>query len=103
MFTNAKMFNLEGSPSDHSPIFLEIKVQQKRAAKDAFDLRMRGYWSRCALRLLSTPGKITGLMQNVKQCGENLQLWGKEITGCFTKRIEECKVRLKQLRSKRDA
>lgn len=42
------------------------------------------------------------ILQKVKLCGDNLSLWGKKITGCFGKRINECKLKLKQLHHKRD-
>lgn len=42
------------------------------------------------------------ILQKVRICGDNLSLWGKEVTGCFGKRIKECKFKLKQLRNKRD-
>ncbi|KAL8094943.1 hypothetical protein AgCh_036452 [Apium graveolens] len=33
---------------------------------------------------------------------QNLEIWGKEITGCFIKRIKESKLELKALRGRRD-
>ncbi|XP_074337078.1 uncharacterized protein LOC141674256 [Apium graveolens] len=43
------------------------------------------------------------IMQKIALCGESLEVWGKEITGCFNRRIRDCKERLQQLRSARDA
>lgn len=39
----------------------------------------------------------------VKHCSDNLAQWGKEVTGCFSKRIRDCKAKLRQLRCKSDA
>lgn len=41
--------------------------------------------------------------QKVSRCAENLEVWGREITSCFSKQIKECKMKLKMLRDKRDA
>lgn len=39
--------------------------------------------------------------QKVKKCAESLEVWGREITGCFGRRIKECKIKLKELCQKR--
>lgn len=41
-------------------------------------------------------------MHKLSNCAESLQVWGREITGCFQKRIKDCKCKLKLLRNKRD-
>ncbi|XP_074355749.1 uncharacterized protein LOC141695401 [Apium graveolens] len=38
----------------------------------------------------------------IQRCAESLSDWGKEITGCFNKRIKECYQVLKHLCRKRD-
>lgn len=43
------------------------------------------------------------IVQKVKHCGDNLNLWGKKITGCFSKRIRDCKEKMKHLRNRSDA
>lgn len=40
--------------------------------------------------------------QKVRKCAESLDVWGREITSCFGKRIKDCKIKLKALRQKRD-
>lgn len=40
--------------------------------------------------------------QEIKSCAASLDVWGREIIGCFNKRFKECKNRLKLLRNKRD-
>lgn len=47
-------------------------------------------------------GNNDDFMQKIRRCAENLETWGREITGCFSKRIKECKKALKLLRNKRD-
>lgn len=37
------------------------------------------------------------ILGKIKQCGERLDVWGREVTGSFSKRIKECKVQLKHL------
>lgn len=43
------------------------------------------------------------ILQKIGLCGESLEVWGKEITGCFNRRIRNCKIRLQQLRRATDA
>ncbi|XP_074358745.1 uncharacterized protein LOC141698038 [Apium graveolens] len=76
LFPDAKLYNLEGSSSDHSAIFLD---------------------------LFKTIGKTILGWQKIQRCAENLGDRGKEITGGFNKRICECHQKLKQLRRRRDA
>ncbi|XP_074323131.1 uncharacterized protein LOC141660071 [Apium graveolens] len=38
--------------------------------------------------------------QKVKKCADSLDIWGREITSCFGKRIKECKIKLNALRQK---
>lgn len=40
--------------------------------------------------------------QKVKKCADNLEVWGREITSCFGKRIKECKIILMAVKNKRD-
>lgn len=43
-----------------------------------------------------------GVQEKVKQCGEKLEAWGKELTNNFSSIIKACKTELKQLRNRRD-
>ncbi|XP_074352649.1 uncharacterized protein LOC141691771 [Apium graveolens] len=38
----------------------------------------------------------------VKKCAESTEVWGREITNYFGKRIKECKLRIRMVRHKRD-
>lgn len=46
---------------------------------------------------------VENVNQKIRKCAENLDVWGREITSCFVKRIKDCKIRLKALRCKRDS
>lgn len=105
LFPLVKLYNLEGTPSDHSPIFLEPKRMQSTAVRKRF--RFENAWllePLCSQIVKDRWEDVQELniMDKVRQCGESLAIWGREITGCFSKRIKECKQRLKQLRSARD-
>lgn len=41
-------------------------------------------------------------MQKVYGYGEKLEIWGREVTGNFKKRIKDCKMLLKNLRRRSD-
>lgn len=43
------------------------------------------------------------IQDKIKLCGENLQQWGKEITGRFNARIKSCRLEMRRLRKFRDA
>lgn len=100
-FPLAKLYNVEGSPSDHSPIFIDIGsnliLKQKRIFK------FENAWllePLCAQIVKSSWEEDANLniMHKVQHRGENFDHWGREITCCFSKRIKECKMKLKQLR-----
>lgn len=42
------------------------------------------------------------ILQKVQQCGEKLEIWGKEITRNFSRRIKACKAEIRILRNRRD-
>lgn len=100
LFLVAKPYNLEMSPSDHSPIFLEpggnLFVRNKRR----FHFENAWLLEPLCFQIVKNnweEDSVQNIMHKVQQCGESLEMWGKEITCCFSKRIKECKLRLKQL------
>ena len=104
-FPLAKLYNLEGSPSDHSPLLLEPMPKVSTGKKKRF--RFKNAWLTeplCAqiVRDSWEDAACGIIVQRIAQCGRNLEVWGREITGCFNKRIKECKTELKNLRSKRN-
>lgn len=46
---------------------------------------------------------MADIRQKVKFYGKRLEQWGKEVTGKFGVRINQCKTKLKQLRQLRDS
>lgn len=105
LFPLAKLYNLEGSPSDHSPIFLEPIRRDKTLGKRGFRFENAWLMEPLCKQIVreNWEDDTVHILQKVKQCGESLGQWGKEITSCFGKRIRECKARLKILRGRRDA
>lgn len=99
------LVNLEGSPSDQSPIFLEPVCGTKIQGRKRF--RFENTWLMeplCKQIVKDTwEGENLDVLQKIQQCSMSLGTWGREITGCFGKIIKECKIILNQLRSKRDA
>ncbi|XP_074352813.1 uncharacterized protein LOC141691964 [Apium graveolens] len=105
VFPLAKLYSLEGSPSDHAAIFLEPKRRSTENRRRRF--RFENAWLTEPLCYQIVKDNWEGsrdlyIMQKIKQCGERLDLWGKDVTGSFSTRIKKCKVELKQLRNKRD-
>ncbi|XP_074347517.1 uncharacterized protein LOC141686377 [Apium graveolens] len=101
MFPMAKLYNLEGSSSDHSPIFLIPQVSPRLNTQFRFkfenawmsepmcEVIVRDGWS----------GEVdNNILQKIKICSQNLAVWGKEITGNFSGRIKACKAEMKQFR-----
>lgn len=43
------------------------------------------------------------IQSKIKNCGENLQQWGKDITGKFSTRIKNCIMEIMNLRNRIDA
>lgn len=95
----------EGTPSDHSPIYLE-PIRAATWTKRRF-FKFENAWliePFCA-QIVKDNWEVGGtqsIIQKVRHCSESLEVWGREITGCFSKRIKECKSMLKQLRGARD-
>lgn len=86
MFSMAKLFNLEDTSFDHSPLLLEPKVVEKRYGKKRF--RFENAWlSKPICEQIikdSWEGYSTSTMQEeVRVCGEMLECWGREVTGNF--------------------
>lgn len=105
LFPMARLYNLEGTPSDHSPLLLMPTSNSTRMGKKWF--RFENAWlteplCKYIVRDTWEAEVDVSILQKVRTCGDNLSLWGKEVTGCFGKRIKECKFKLKQLRNKRD-
>lgn len=100
-FPLAKLYNLEGSMSDHSPIFLEPQVKTQSAAQYRFKFENAWLTEPMCEQLVKdgwNGSNVASVQQKVKACSDRLSVWGKEITGNFSRRIKECKESLKQHR-----
>ncbi|XP_062103283.1 uncharacterized protein LOC133814322 [Humulus lupulus] len=104
-FTNAKLSNLELSPSDHCPSMLELihKVHGPRMRKFKFEnawLReplckqvVKDNWEICCNIVIQS---------KIRHCGEILLQWGFEYTGNFRLLIQDCKRHIRSLKQGRD-
>lgn len=74
LFPLAKLYNLEGSPSDHSPIFLEPMCRKKLFGKRHFKFEnARLVETLCKQIVKDTWANNSCIIaQKVKQCGEDL-------------------------------
>ncbi|XP_060969468.1 uncharacterized protein LOC133036755 [Cannabis sativa] len=105
-FPLAKLFNLEVSTSDHTPLNL-VLVNEVVVARNHV-LRFENAWLKEPLFfeiVKSCWGNdaSSGIMAKVKNCGEVLGRWGKDYSGNFPKRIKECKLEVQRWKRGRDA
>lgn len=105
MFPMAKLYNLEGTSSDHSPILLVPQVINRIQAH--FRFKFENAWIlepmyEVIVKEVLDSDKDATISQKIKICGQSLASWGKEITGNFSGRIKQCKVVMKQYRGGRD-
>lgn len=101
MFPLAKLYNLEVSSSDHSPILLLLEVCAKNVGRRKF--QFENAWltePMCKQLVLENweEGSGENIQHKVKLCSEKLDQWGREVTGKFSSRIKSCKMELKRLR-----
>lgn len=105
MFPLAKLYNLEGSTSDHSPIFVVPKKSEQSRGRGKF--RFENAWllePMCYQVVMESWKEVEGddIQQKIKKCSENLEVWGREITSNFSGTIKKCKADLKKYRGRRD-
>lgn len=105
IFPSAKLYNLEISTSDHSPIFLEPIHETNRYGRSQF--RFENAWLReplCMEIVVSCWDNMraNGIQDKIKLCAEQLGKWGAEFSGSFKKRIAQYKSRMQHYRSGRD-
>ncbi|XP_074327290.1 uncharacterized protein LOC141665210 [Apium graveolens] len=106
VFDMDKVYNLQGYPSDHSPLLLCPEMQLRRNKRRPF--RFENAWltePMCSqiIKDCWEEEEDNTILQRLSKCAESLNVWGKEITGSFSSRIKDCKAKLKLLRGKRDA
>ncbi|XP_074342276.1 uncharacterized protein LOC141679766 [Apium graveolens] len=105
-FPLAKLYNLEGAPSDHSALLLVPQTKLRR--QKPYRFKFENAWNTEPMcELLVRDGwesnPLLNVQEKIKICGESLSIWGKEITGNFSGRIKECKKELKRFRGGKDA
>lgn len=101
----AKLYNVEGSPSDHSPLLLCPEMQKKGRTKRYFRFENAWLTEPMCFHIIKDCWETeehSDMTRKLKCCADSLEIWGREITCCFSRRIKECKSKLKGLRDKRD-
>ncbi|XP_060964627.1 uncharacterized protein LOC133033648 [Cannabis sativa] len=106
IFSDAKLFNLEVSPSDHTPLFLDLKSHIQAAGKKLF--RFENHWTRfqeCeeVIRASWCNSGMIFLQQKIHFCGQILQVWGSVVADNFSARIKNCNKELKVFKGRRDS
>lgn len=94
MFLLAKLYNLEGSTSDHSPIFLLPNKPKLNTRKGIF--RFENAW---LLELMCFQVVMESWMQHgeveiqhkIKKSSEKLELLGQDIMSNFSRRLKNAK------------
>lgn len=105
LFPLAKLYNLEGSTSDHSPLLLVPHQKPTNSCQRRF--RFKNAWltePMCAQLTRDVWESSIGwdIQSKIKKCGDQLLAWGKDLTGNFRIRIKKCKDEMKLLRGKRN-
>uniref|UniRef100_A0A803QQI1 Reverse transcriptase domain-containing protein n=1 Tax=Cannabis sativa TaxID=3483 RepID=A0A803QQI1_CANSA len=106
LFPGAILSNLEYSYSDHSPIYLEPIIRSNHIPYHLF--RFENAWLKepMCIQIVKDSWEAHGeesIMGKINLCATNLSRWGKDLTGNFKRRIQQCKNELSVLKNKRDA
>lgn len=105
LFPMAKLYNLEGFNSDHSPMFLVSKKGDSSRGPGHFRFENAWLLEPMCHHLVNESwekSEASDIQSNKKACSDKLAVWGKEIMENFSGTIKACKTVLKQLRNKRD-
>lgn len=90
VFTEAKLYNLEISTSDHSPIFLELHKTDVFSPTKHFCFEnawLREPMCEQIVEGVWNSGSSRSFYEKMDECSEILSSWGQEITGSFKKRV----------------
>lgn len=102
----AKVYNVEISPSDHSPLLLCPETQVRGNKKRQFHFENAWLTEPMCSQIMKDcwdDNESDTVLQKLNKCAKSLQVWGREITGCFSNRIKKCKDKMKKLKGKQDA
>lgn len=82
LFPLTKLFNIDGSLSDHSPIFLEPRCGSKMQGRKRFRFENAWLMEPLCKQIVKKnwEGDNIDILQKIKQCCESLDTWGREIT-----------------------
>ncbi|XP_074356438.1 uncharacterized protein LOC141696155 [Apium graveolens] len=105
LFPMVKLYNLEGSSSDHSPIKFIPEASEKSVGQKKF--KFENAWLRepmCRQLVIKSLDSENNedIQVKIKNCGKKLLQWGQEVTGKFSERIKRCKIEMCRLRKFRD-
>lgn len=104
IFPSARLFNLGFSSSDHSPLLLTFVSPIAPRSKQRF--RFENAWTRepiCRQLIQSywQSRESDSILQKLSNCRSVLSDWGKEVTGKFKLRLNNCKSEINQIRNSR--
>ncbi|XP_074326876.1 uncharacterized protein LOC141664821 [Apium graveolens] len=105
-FPLAKLYNLEGSTSDHSPIILMPKKSERIQIREKFKFENAWLVDPMCTQLVKESWEDAAdsdIQQKLRKCGEVLKEWGKEVTSNFGDKIKKYKDDLKRYRGGSDA
>lgn len=106
LFPLEKLYNLEGTSSDHNPILLVPQIVAHIHAPYRFKFEnawMLGPMCEVLIQDAWNSNSEALVIQKNKSCSQCLARWGKEITGNFNTRIKRYKMEMKQFRGGKDA
>lgn len=104
-FHSAQLFNLDHICSDHSPIFLQPKMEQRIISKRKFRFENAWLTDSMCLEIVKSSCNLDrnmSISKKLEGCKHTLHDWGHKLTGNFKERIRVCKTALKKLRGRRD-
>lgn len=105
LFLGVKLYNVEETTSDHSPILLVPDEVKKIAGKRKFHFEnawLTEPWCKQLVTESWELGNNADIQTKIKHVSDNLFQWGQEITGKFSSRIKSCKVEMRKLRNCRN-
>ncbi|XP_030478041.1 uncharacterized protein LOC115695088 [Cannabis sativa] len=105
MFNSAKLYNLEISTSDYSPILLELFTTAVQQQVTRFHFENAWLREPFCYQLIEDCWDDSGdveVQQKIQRCGQRLVVWGKEFTGNFKERIQQCKNEVQKWKLGRD-
>lgn len=104
-FQSTQLFNLEHIGSDHSPLFLQPKAEQRYNSKRKFRFKNAWLTDPLCLEIVKSSWVLNRnltILEKLESCKNSLDDWGQKLTGNFKERIRVCKAILKNFKGRRD-